>query len=376
MMRARDERCRAAQTRACDDTPRPAAARRGLTLVELILAVGLFSILMIAVFQLFDRSLSLWERGETQRGLLEQASAVGELMARDLSALEAGARGDLLAEWVGFDTDGDSVRDTFWPRVRLVRQAGAAELASRGFERPAALRPGGSALIEVVWCVVPASITDRDARAEGILLRGEQLRADDQGSFFDPSFFPRSNEPAVDRVQEASTGLLWLSFQCASQTSVVHDGWTLGHGLEHACAAWDAWSLGRPDEEVHPFNEPSPGMPDRAEHAALPRRIRVEIELERPGDRRRRTRLLDELDALETAFAVEDGRRVPRGADAFVKLGGEWMRVLAVDGDRVQVRRGERGTDARRHDRGELVHHGQRLVREVPVALYREDWNL
>lgn len=352
-------------------------ARRGLTLVELILAMGLFSILMIAVFQLFDRSLTLWERGETQRGLLEQASSVGELLARDLAALDGGKDGDLLAEWAGFDTDGDSVRDTWWPRVRLVRSADAAELVARGVGAgTGAVRPGGSARVEVVWCVVPASISEPDGRAEGLLLRGERLQAEDATSFFDPSFFTRTGEPPVDRVQEVSAGLLWLAFQFASQTSVVHDGWKVGDRVEDAGASWDAWSTGRPDPEVHPWNDPSAGMPAPGERAALPRRVRVELELERASDLRRRTRTLDALDALEASFAVEDGRRVPRGDDAFVKVGGEWMQVLGVDGDLVRVRRGVRGTAARRHVAGELVHHGQRLVREVPVATYREDWNL
>ena len=128
--------------------------RRGLTLVELLLAVALFSFLMVAVFQLFDRSLSLWQRGETQRSLLEQSSVVGELVARDLRATDGGPRGDLLVEWVAFDTDGDGLRDVRWPRLRLVRQASAAELA-RGGKAPG--DPRTSERIEVVWCVTPAS---------------------------------------------------------------------------------------------------------------------------------------------------------------------------------------------------------------------------
>ena len=46
-----------------------AARRAGLTLVELILALGLFALLMVAVFQLFDGSLSLWRRGEKEFAL-------------------------------------------------------------------------------------------------------------------------------------------------------------------------------------------------------------------------------------------------------------------------------------------------------------------
>jgi len=41
--------------------------RRGLTLVELLIAVGLASMLMVAVFRLLDSSLALWNKGEVQR---------------------------------------------------------------------------------------------------------------------------------------------------------------------------------------------------------------------------------------------------------------------------------------------------------------------
>jgi prepilin-type N-terminal cleavage/methylation domain-containing protein len=352
------------------------ASRSGFTLVELLLALGLLSLLMIVVFQLFDRSLSLWERGETQRSLLEQGAAVGELLARDLASLEGGPRGDLVCEWVGFDTDGDQVRDTFWPRLVLVREAGAAEVARR---HAVGLLPGASARLEVVWCVAPASTSDPDAHAEGVLWRGEQLATmapGAAGSFFEPSFFPRSNQPPTDRVEEVSTGLIWLSFELATQTSIVHDGWKLGDGPEDAVASWDAWSLARPDPEVHAWNEPPRSAPRPRGRALLPRRVRVEIEIERPADRRRRTRLAAPVEAGDASFNVEDGRRLPRGEDALVLVDGEWMGVVSVTGDRVQVRRGLRATGARRHAAGAMLHYGQRLVREVPVATYREDWDL
>src|SRR6185503_2226667 len=39
------------------------SARAGLTLIELVMALALLMLLMIAVFQIFDRSLSLWRKG-------------------------------------------------------------------------------------------------------------------------------------------------------------------------------------------------------------------------------------------------------------------------------------------------------------------------
>ena len=160
-------------------------ASAGLTLIELLLALGIFAFLVLALFQILDRSLSLWRRAETRRGLLAQASSLSELLARDLAGLEGGSRGDLLAEWVAFDTDGDGVDDAKWPRLRFVRQASASDVLRLPGEReeaPAAadgvtaLPRTEAGLTEVVWIVVPASLTDPDARAEGSIWRGEHLR--------------------------------------------------------------------------------------------------------------------------------------------------------------------------------------------------------
>jgi hypothetical protein len=52
------------------------------------------------------------------------------------------------------------------------------------------------------------------------------------------------------------------------------------------------------------------------------------------------------------------------------------MQVSRVDGDRATVKRGQRGTQTVVHDRGRLIHWGLPLSREIPVALYREDWDL
>ncbi len=371
-------------------------ARRGLTLVELVLAIGLLSLLMLAVFQLFDRSLSVWRRGETRRALLEQASTVLESMALDLRGLEAGTQGDLVVEWVRFDTDGDSVMETKWPRLRLVRQASAAEMARAAVRdeesadkaaaraekadaaREAVLVPPASpGLLEVVWMVAPASLTQPDARSEGVIFRGERpLTETATKSFFAGDFFGASNRPPAGATEEVTGGLLWMGILCAGQTTVLHDGWKLGSMLDSAATSWDAHGLNRPERDVHPWNEPHPGSPKSDGRALLPRRVRVELEFERPADRIRRTRLAQVLDNQESVILVDDGRRLPTETGAYVLIDAEWMRITSIDGGRATVQRAQRGTSAALHASGALVHWGLALVREVPVATYREDWDL
>ena len=107
----------------------------------------------------------------------------------------------------------------------------------------------------------------------------------------------------------------------------------------------------------------------------LPRRVRIELEFERPQDRRRRARTMQRIELTDVAFTVSDSRCLPKPGQ-HLKIDGEWMRVRDIRGDRVTVARGQRGSEIMAHDPGSMVHWGMALVREVPVALYREDWDL
>jgi hypothetical protein len=356
-------------------------------MIELVLALGLLSLLMLAVFQLLDRSLSMWNRGETRRSLLEVSSTVQELLADDLRGLEPGPRGDFVLEWVNFDTDGDGVSETKWPRVRLVRQASAGDVQRVRLQdapprdaqdtAPVELDASAPALLEVLWMITPASLTVKDARVEGLVWRGERIVGDETTkSFFAPDFFGASNRPPAGATEEVTGGVLWMQLLCATQTSVVHDGWSLGTTQDCVATAWDAWGRGRPDVHEHPWNEAQPGMPRARDRALLPRRVRVEIEIERPSDRARRTWTTEPLESADSALRVDDGERIPRGEDAYVLVEGEWMKVNSVDKNLVAVLRGQRGTRAVPHPAKLMVHFGERLAREIPVATYREDWDL
>ena len=126
-------------------------ARGGLTLIELVLALGLFSLLMVAVFQLIDRSLTTWRTGETRRSLLEMSSSVLEQLSNDFAGLEPGARGDFVLEWVAFDTDGNGTMESKWPRDYRRRAVTLGEIApnfpaaAHVYGYPVVLPPGREA---------------------------------------------------------------------------------------------------------------------------------------------------------------------------------------------------------------------------------------
>ncbi len=378
---------------------------RGFTLTELLLAVALSSVVVLAVFRLVDVSLSLWSKGELRRGLVEQTAGALELFSADLRALHGGQKGDLLVEWTPVDADADGLRERAWPRLRMVRQASRAELArivqrraqdqarevladeqASPEDQVAARRvlegliegtPAGG-LVEVVWAVLPAP-RDSGPPCEGVLWRGVR-RSNEEGtgersSFFAPGFFDASGRPPVGALDEVSGGVLWFGLEFATQTSIVHDGWRLGPELADASASWDAWDLARPDSSLHEWNEPGAGMPKVDRTPALPRRVRITLEFERERDRERRSRLSLPLDAVQATLVVDDGTRIP-APGSFVLVGAEWMQVTAVNGERIGVRRGVRASAPFPHDAGEVVHWGLSAVTEVRVPAYTDDWRV
>jgi hypothetical protein len=346
-------------------------------MIELLLAAGLFSILMLALLRLVDTTLTIWSRTDQARELSEMGAGALDLLAADLAALEGGARGDLVADWWLFDLDRDGIEGTPAPRLRLVRHRGAA-----GLQRLASGRPGADfetferALVEVGWALLPASSDVPEERGLFTLVRGERLVSDAETlSYFAPGFFGPSGKPVPGSLLEVTGGALWLDLMFASQTSVLHEGWALGDGLAHCSASWDAWNRARPDAERSVFNQPAAGMPAAKEAPLLPRRVRIELELERPRDLRLRTRLALPATAGATDVTVRDGRRLPE-VGRMIRIDDEWLEILAKAEERISVRRGRRGTRPAEHAAEALVHHGWRAVREVPIDMTREDWDL
>ena len=60
----------------------------------------------------------------------------------------------------------------------------------------------------------------------------------------------------------------------------------------------------------------------------------------------------------------------------YVLVDGEWLLVKSQDDDSFIAERAQRGSSKRRLPAGALVHFGEPLVVEVPIALHRDDWSL
>ena len=119
--------------------------KRGMTLVEVMLALALFAVLALFVITILRSVLGLWQAGERRgRGDLVFASAI-EQMRGDFRALHHGPRGWLvLDEWEAAPAENDRPA---WmlPRVRFL--ARGASLPSMDNQNQGA--------VEIAWLLVP-----------------------------------------------------------------------------------------------------------------------------------------------------------------------------------------------------------------------------
>ncbi|MEO0660141.1 MAG: hypothetical protein AAFZ87_01260 [Planctomycetota bacterium] len=409
---------RAESSRA--ESSRAESSRAGVTLIELIFATTLAVIVLGAVLTVTQSALRLWTRAETVRDAREVATVGLGAIAADLRQLHPSAEGDLLVDWQPFDLERDGATERVWPRIRLVREVSGAErdaierraaagrardmrgsgrlpngepmpeeldeeelLMAQGVTASQASQGllgldrdvWGGALAEVLYAVVPEG-SEGSNRHTGVLVRAERLHVPGTPlRFFGDGAFLRSGVPALELgAEELVSGVLWLEPLLATQTTDLVDGWRVRAGAETAATSWDAWRRARPDADVAGRNEPAPGMAPAGPRPLLPRSVRLSIEVVRPADRKRAPRLVDGAEAEATSLSVSSTKWLKGAVGRHVLVGGEWMLVRALSGDRVSVQRGRRDTRAAFHAADTRVLLGQRAVLDVPIALHDDEW--
>ena len=403
--------------------------RAGVTLAELILATGLAPIVVAATVSIVDTTLSLWTRGETVRQAREEAAAVLSILGDDLRQVHGGEQGDLLVDWELFDVERDGVVERLHPRLRFVRDAAASEVArierrrlaseARAERDRIALAAGDDAaklaealselelleaagvsaeqaaqgmlgapdlrasrLVEVLYAVVPEG-REGDRRYTGVLYRAERIHSPDTPPvLLGDDAFDRRGMPDLNLAREVARGVLWMQPLMATQTTRLtpgedgRSGWGTERSAAGAATSWDAWRLGRPDPDLTFLNEPSPGMPRAGDRPLLPRRVRVTLEIQRPGDFDRAPRLLESAEESAEFFVVTNGAALRPAVGGHVLVAGEWMELKRVTGDRAVVRRATRGTARRRLPMESRVLFGESVEMDIPIALHEDNWRL
>ncbi len=370
---------------------------RGLTLIELVLALGLFALLTVGVVQLIDGSLTVIDRAGTERELMLAEGSALEWLEADFASLAGGDAADLVAGWLRMDVDGDGIAGRTVPLVRLVRRASPRDLERLGGlesvvdtdnpdldARRLLERVGRAPLVEVLYGLQP-SLTGKPSegaagrRGDLQLVRAERLEQGPGRSFFDVPLAKAGT--LLEDVLLSGEGdvlaerVLRFEVQFAGELTSLERGWNPGTQLGESLRQWDARGLSRVDPELSDWNARSAALPATPGPPVLPRRVRIELELEPERVHRRRPRLAEsaEIDAERLRFGRAE--RLPEAGTALL-IGEEWVELLGAADDEgwAAVARAQRGTQRTLLRFGTPVQWGSPAVREVRLATAREEW--
>ena len=270
--------------------------RRGMTVLELMLAMMLFGILSAFVFQVMNSVLGLWQTGERRgRGDLVFASAVERFRA-DLQAMHTGPRGWMVLD--SWELRPATEEAAAWRAPRLRFLADGAALSD--------IDPSGRAAVEILWTLVPEDSTSRFGRLVR-LARVEDL----QSSLLDEGVFRRA--VADGQALVVMDGVLWVEFQASEQ---------------------DGRRVDRLRIDSHqPYG--------------FPRLLGLAVESV-DGNARRKPMLLDDPIDAESAGVRLRGIE-PLEVPEYALIGQEWVRVDGRLPKPRFSRRGERGSVAATH---------------------------
>jgi prepilin-type N-terminal cleavage/methylation domain-containing protein len=370
------------------------ARARGMTLLEIMIAMAIFSILGMTLALFLRQGLSAWRTGEARRGAYEEAQSLLRRLREDLRSTFTTvpvvpgepARARFLCD---IDEEGRQrlafVRtipaESRHPLAALAGNAIGADQDLDGrndHEKAVAgrLRATGG-LEEVLYAM--------DPEVDGALLRG--ARSPVGG---DASLFALENVKNAARLREVarplSLNVLHFELQFWAQNT---EGWrdeavARKHG---PTSVWDSTrgllpaDPNTPAEEFRFFRDEA--SVEDADDDVFPERIRATIVVREEGPAATWSALAAPVNETDVEVAVLDPKLFEtRGP--YVRIGkgqaAEWVRFKSVDAGSGRLRlevngRGLRGTRRRRHAAGEDVVTGRTFTTEVEVPAFAEAWN-
>ncbi len=353
---------------------------QGFTLVELLAAAALFSVLGVLLFQMVRSAMDVWGTGERNRELTDRANAAFELLATDLRDGWAGAPGGgvpagLLCTWRPEDDDRDGEPERRRPLLRFTRLcheqatlewlaragdvAGAPDaVASLLPQDPARLRPTGG-LAESLY-----TLAERKGLPLPALMRVVRAPAGSERSLRDAAL-PAQRDRLLADAAVVADDVLWFGVEFWGPGTT---DWSAGGG---AFPAWDSTrGLLPPGDPDFPFGA-GPASHSEPSDDVWPRRVRLTLVLDRAQGATTASSLSEAVgpDARRLRLASADLLRDEEPPDHLL-VEDEWVAVLSVEGRDLTVGRGARGTRPATHGEGARVRAGRtfRRVLEVPAG--------
>jgi hypothetical protein len=310
----------------------------GMTLLELVVAMGLLAALGAFIVQLLKSSFDLYHAGEKRGEYGVNATVILSLLEDDLANVAHGPDGRFLLERRRL-SDTSVNAEPFLRLVRtlphgdaehrFMRLAGTKtkpELEWWGGE-PApesrdSLKPG-SGLMEVCYALLQEPNDDPGVLT---LYRGVHSPVLEPGGFFDHG---ADSEVSFDQawvkktMAPVATGILGLDILCAGPST---RDWERPSRDKRPVSALETWDSTRGIMTSFPMFVGTASVNDTRDDL-YPKRVRIALTLTRPG--RPDARLAKRLVPGDDVVAVDSTDRLPREGDAEqeINVAGEWMTI-------------------------------------------------
>jgi hypothetical protein len=395
--------------------PNQTSRRAGYSLTELLMAMGLFSLLGIGLVALLSRASDFLTTGQSGAETLDALQTFTESFSADVETLYTRADTDgvmpdvrMYADHVDCDVNGDEqpnarIQRLFFTRLipreatspmtraagTVVGAEGVLDQADDAVEADEGKLRATGGLMEVFWTAVP----DRaDDPAVMTLYRGFRSPIGGEGSLLplgaanDPGLLgdvkgAQSRAQVADVARPILSGVLYFGVQFWSRKTRTWDEdevprnggplhtWDSTRGIMGPIgrgSRYDGFYFAKGEESV---SDPTDDT--------YPRRMRVTLVVEQVGNNAAVGFLAADLSADANYVELQDARFVP-AADTtkrYIKIGAEWIQFVGMEGNTLTgCVRGARGTQPTAHESGSIVHHGRTVVREYSIAAFRDTY--
>jgi hypothetical protein len=351
---------------------------QGLTLIEILVALGIFVMLGSGLVVFLRDGISTWQVGESRRESIERAEAILEPLCADLRSLfsqpDPGPDGGLVEVLLLCDRDGrgrsrlrmvsvldEEVRNPI-TRIAGSLTGGLADIDYNNDSMEARLgilrAPGG--LCEVSYSMGPEEGSE-------VLWRGFKSPIGGEGTLFndvnlapDVDGTPRRSRPIADGVLHIEWSF-WGGDRrrfVAGKVQPPLSFWDSTRGIlpmdRQSGIYWDSGSRDDPFDDVFPDT------------------VEVLLVL-RPARSAALARLSADIDGSTGDILVDSTAQYPVGPDSYIRIDSEWIRVGRLTSRAfLDCERGMRGTTAVEHSRLQSVVHGSEFRKTVRIPGARD----
>lgn len=366
---------------------------RGLSLIEVVVTLGIFSILATFLFVAVQEVTNQWKTGERRRALYEKAAAVIDIMADDIRLAytreQPGAQ-EVKCKFICLPEE--SHENAWHQQLMFVRTFEA------GPER-AILHNAGDGRPGTIQLKAPNEEGGND-EFDSRLIDAQDYTGSANGDFRAPggtamvAYFSRNQTlyrairaPVDGRFgsllteeagQPIATDVLYLAFEFWGQRT---ESWTLDPSEKDKTLGpqriWDS-TRGYSNGPLRNFylHRGKDSLND-PEDDVFPRKVRVTVTVDSPMPRCVHTRLVEDLGETDMEFDVDSAKGFPdpEESDTYIIIDEEWMLLGRSKNDHFQLKkRGQRSTFAREHKAGAIIRVGRTFDRVIFVPGWREDF--